>query len=66
MCQTLEVSRSGFHDWRNRGPSKREQDDAIFLQMIKDVHQQSRGLYGLDKIHDRIRVYRLKVKWNQF
>lgn len=68
MCQTLDVSRSGFHDWQKRGPSKRDQDDAEILQIIRDVHQRSRGLYGLDKIHSEVkknrpcgrkRVYRL-------
>lgn len=68
MCQTLGVSRSGYYDWLRRGPSKRDQDDAEILKIIKDTHQQSRCLYGLDKIHHEVkkvrpcgrnRVYRL-------
>lgn len=68
MCQALEVSRSGFNDWRNRGPSKREKDDGEILKVIRDIHQKGRGIYGLDKIYNEVkkvrfcgrnRVYRL-------
>lgn len=68
MCLYLAVSRSGYYDWKDRGPSKREQEDAELLMLIKKSHSESGGIYGLDKIHHdvkeqipcgRKRVYRL-------
>lgn len=68
MCQSLNVSRSSYYAWLNRSPSKREQEDAKLLELIKKSHQESGGIYGLDKIHrdikearpcSRKRVYRL-------
>ena len=29
LCEALDVSRSGFHAWLNRSPSKRTQDDEM-------------------------------------
>lgn len=68
MCQSLNVSRSSYYAWLNRLPSKREQEDAKLLELIKKSHQESGGIYGLDKVHrdvkevrpcSRKRVYRL-------
>ena len=68
MCQLLNILRSSYYAWLNRKPGKREQEDAKLLELIKKSHQESRGIYGLDKIHrdvrdvepcGRNRVYRL-------
>ena len=32
-CRVLEVSRSGYYEWRSRGPSARDVDDAQLLDM---------------------------------
>lgn len=29
LCEALDVSRSGFHAWLNRGPSRRAQEDQV-------------------------------------
>ena len=50
MCDLLEVSRSGYYAWRQREPSKREQDDAMFVDKIKASHKESRGTYGSPRI----------------
>lgn len=34
MCRVLEVSRSGYHAWRNRPPSKRAKADAALAERI--------------------------------
>ena len=68
MCQSLNVSRSSYYAWLNRSPGKRKQEDAKLLELIKKSHQESGGIYGLDKVHrdvkevrpcSRKRVYRL-------
>ena len=58
MCQVLEVSRSGYYSWRDRRPSKRAQEDAEILELIRLAHQLSRGIYGLDKIHHEVKKFR--------
>ena len=45
----LKVSRSGYYDWRDRGPSKRWLSDRRLLKQIQAVHQQSREHYGIVK-----------------
>jgi len=50
MCQVLEVSRSGYYDWKDRLPSKREQENQAILKIAQKSYQESRGMCGLDKI----------------
>jgi putative transposase len=50
-CRVLNVSRSGYYDWRNRPASPREQDNELLLKHIHDVHRESRGTYGSPRVH---------------
>jgi putative transposase len=50
-CRVLSVSRSGFYDWRSRRPSARDIDDAYLLNLIIDVHDETRGVYGARRMH---------------
>ena len=68
MCQVLQVSRSGYYAWKDRPPSRRQQEDDELLKAIRKSHTSSRGLYGVRKIHADVkeqfrcgknRVYRL-------
>jgi putative transposase len=51
MCRVLGVSRSGYYDWRDRGPSARAQADAELTEIIKECHRESRESYGSPRIH---------------
>lgn len=51
MCEVLEVSRSGFYDWRHRQPSPRQRDDARVTGLIRQVHAGSRQIYGSPRVH---------------
>jgi putative transposase len=51
MCTTLKVSKSGFYGWRDRGPSAREQADALLSEKISRIHRDSRETYGAPRIH---------------
>lgn len=51
MCDVLEVSTSGFYDWRNRGPSDRAQADERLGNLIEVIHDNSGGVYGSPRIH---------------
>ena len=50
MCRVLEVSDSGYYDWRNRRgrghESKRGKEDRVLLDRIRVSHGASRRTYG--------------------
>ena len=51
LCDALEVSASGYHDWRERPESHRARENWLLTERIRHYHRQSRGLYGSPKIH---------------
>jgi len=51
MCTLFGVSKSGYYEWRSRGPSQRDIDDAALLEKIREVHMLSGGRYGARKVH---------------
>ncbi len=66
MCQQLGVSPSGYYAWRGREPSARECADEALENRIAEIHGQSRGTYGVPRIHaelaaDGVRVGRKRV-----
>jgi hypothetical protein len=50
LCEALEVTRSGYHDWANRDPGPRAQADAQLLPLIEAAHQEGRQSYGSPRI----------------
>jgi putative transposase len=50
LCETLEVSHSGYYDWVNRKPSPREQANAQLTQQIVEVYAMSDSTYGRIRI----------------
>ncbi len=51
MCQTFNVSRSGYYQWRKRKPSLRERKDEFLKQEILTIYHRGRGNYGSPRIH---------------
>jgi putative transposase len=51
MCQLLDVSTSGYYEWRDRAPSPRALEDAALTEMICEIHTMSDGAYGAPMIH---------------
>ena len=49
MCEALGVSESGYYAWRERPPSRRDQEDAGLLEKIREIHQRYRQACGSDK-----------------
>ena len=56
MCRVLGVWPSGYYAWRRRGTSARVQADSNLLKQIKEVHAQSRGIYGAPRVHAVLRL----------
>ena len=46
LCRVLQVSRSGYYDWKDRPPSKRDRENAALTCRITEIHERSRGTYG--------------------
>lgn len=51
MCRMLDVSPSGYYEWRDRKPSARSIADAALTEKIKASHLDSRKTYGSPRIH---------------
>lgn len=76
MCQVLEVSKSGYYAWRQRGESIHAQEDRELLGEIERIHEDSGKRYGSPRVwqvlrkagrkHSRKRVARLMVKRGLF
>lgn len=51
LCQVLEVSTSGYYDWRDRPESDRSIENRHLLTKISLFHKASRQIYGSPRIH---------------
>lgn len=61
MCKILNVSRSGYHNYVKRRFSRRESDENIILGKIKEIHKNSRELYGSPRIYQELRRRGFKI-----
>jgi putative transposase len=50
------MSRSGYYEWRNRPPSRRDLEDAYLATTIRDIHTMSRCSYGAPRVHAELRL----------
>ena len=50
LCRVLGVSSSGYHDWCERAPSRRQLDDAVLTERIRTIHADSDATYGAPRI----------------
>jgi len=57
LCQSFEVSTSGYYDWqcRQREPTHRALEDLCLKEQILSIHAQSRQTYGAPRIHRQLR-----------
>jgi hypothetical protein len=51
LCQALEVSMSGYYEWRDRPESTRAQRNRALMASIEGFHKASRRIYGSPRIH---------------
>jgi putative transposase len=50
MCRVLEVAPSGYYDWLKQPVSKRAQEDARLLRLIRASFVASQGIYGAPRV----------------
>lgn len=56
ICRLLGVSTSGYYGWRDRTPSKRDQEDKALQEEIRQIHRESRGTYGAPRVHAELQA----------
>ena len=56
MCELLGVSRSGFYAWQRRPPCPRAREDERLLELIRSIHKEARGVYGVRRVHAELRL----------
>lgn len=61
MCRVLGVSRSGFHGWTHRPPSRRAVQDLDLTRKIRAIHKLSRETYGAPRVHMDLRFTGTRV-----
>ena len=55
MCRCLQVSASGYYEWRSRPVSQRAREDQRLLQRIRYHHRASDGVKGSPRIWEALR-----------
>lgn len=55
MCRLLKVSTSGYYDWRDREPSRLQQDNARLTRKIIQLHRSSDGVFGSPRVWEELR-----------
>ncbi|MCH6259400.1 IS3 family transposase [Puniceicoccaceae bacterium K14] len=55
MCSSLEVSRSGYYQWKSRDASARELEERTIKESISKIHSRSKGRYGYRPVHAHLR-----------
>ncbi len=56
MARVLGVSEAGYHAWRKRPPSKKQEADTTLLKRVRTVHASSRETYGAPRLHAKLRA----------
>jgi putative transposase len=51
LCETLEVSPSGFYSWLKRPPSSWELRRDALLARVREIHEEARECYGSPRVH---------------
>ena len=56
LCRVLGVSRSGYYEWKDRPPSKRDRENAALTEKIRQIHDRSRQVYGYPRVHAELKA----------
>jgi putative transposase len=55
ICQTIEVSPSGYYKWLKCNISLRKAEDKYLYEEIKKIHDESKEIYGSPRIEKKLR-----------
>ena len=51
LCETLDVSVSGYYPWRKRPMSQHNREDGHLAEKVKAAFQANRCVYGSPRVH---------------
>jgi hypothetical protein len=57
----LPTSTNPEYTPRNRPPSRRDREDAMLTEKIREIHDRSRGIYGAPRIHAALRDKGIRI-----
>ena len=55
MAKILNVSRSGYYDFLEKGKSKREIENERLKKKIKNIHESNRKVYGSPRVYNELK-----------
>ena len=55
MCDFLDVSRSGYYDWRDRKLSDRAKTDSELKPIIKKIYDDAEEAYGSPRVFQALK-----------
>jgi putative transposase len=55
LCRVFDASRSGYHAFASRSPSKRAQENARLIVAIQAAHTRGRETYGPERLQDELK-----------
>ena len=61
MCRVFDVSRSGYHAFASRSPSKRAQENARLEVAIQVAHARTRQTYGPERLQAELKDEGIKA-----
>jgi len=61
LCQTLEVSPSGYYSWLKRPDSPRQKEEARLVIEIKAAHKRNRETYGPERLQTDLAEHGVQV-----
>ena len=56
LCRALDVSKSGYHAWRTRKPSRRAQENARLALALQATHKRTHETYGPERLKPELRA----------
>lgn len=54
MCEILEVSKSGYHNYVKEKVAQRRRENAFLLEQIRKVHSESRYIFGSPRVYKEL------------
>lgn len=56
LCRALQVSKSGYYAWCQRGESTRAREDRRLGVKVREAHERSRRTYGSPRVHAELQA----------
>jgi putative transposase len=60
LCETLDVSMSGYYAWRNRPMSQHQREDGQLAEHVQAAYHANRGVYGSPRVHAELQAQGIK------